>query len=224
MKINHRETRNTLGTVTQKGNTIRGYAAVFNRLSENLGDFREVIQPGAFDRVLLDDCKCLFNHDSNLILGRSKNGKGTLKLGIDQTGLWYQVELPDTQAGRDLKVSLERGDVDQSSFGFTIAVDRWSKGADGLPLRTVVRVSRLFDVSPVVSPAYPDTAVALVRMKQAGITRDSGNDLLTCPYEAKLRLIKLGPTPTLPVAPPTNRRNSLAEAEARLAALASRRQ
>lgn len=149
---------------------VRGYAAVFSRQSENMGGSRrqlfEVIEPGAFDDVLKDDVRALFNHDSNLILARSKAGAGTLALGADETGLWYEFTPPDTQAGRDLAVSLERGDVDQSSFAFTVEKDdqRWDETTEGdvtRVLRTIKKVSRLYDVSPVTYPAYPDATVAL---------------------------------------------------------------
>jgi len=150
---------------------VFGYAAKFNVESENLGSneyqFREVIMPGAFDDVLNDDVRALFNHDNNLILARSKNGEGTLKLGIDEVGLWYEFEAPDTQAGRDLMTSIERGDIDQSSFSFRVAENGqiWEEKQIGdgamMAKRTITKVSRLYDVSPVTSPAYPDATVAL---------------------------------------------------------------
>ena len=157
-------------------NRIRGYAAVFNQESENLGnnntyDFREVLSPDAFNDVLNDDVRALFNHDPNLLLARSKAGTGTLSLGIDETGLWYEFDAPDTQYARDLLVSLQRGDVDQSSFGFTVNKDgeTWEETErDGVSYikRTITRVSRLYDVSPVTYPAYPDTTVALRSLEE----------------------------------------------------------
>ena len=107
------------------GNIVFGYAAKFNTRSNNLGgesyQFYETILPGAFDDVLNDDVRALFNHEAELILARSKNGQGTLRYGVDNVGLWYEFEAPDTQVGRDLLVSLRRGDIDQSSFSFTVA-------------------------------------------------------------------------------------------------------
>jgi len=149
---------------------VRGYAAIFNSRSTNLGgenvEFYESISPCAFDDVMGDDVRALFNHDSNLILARSKGGKGTLRVGTDTRGLWYEFEAPDTQAGRDLMVSLERGDVDQSSFAFQVGKDgqEWQKRMEGEKIiyeRTIKRVKRLMDVSPVTYPAYPDATVAL---------------------------------------------------------------
>lgn len=149
---------------------VRGYAAVFGKRSDNLGgesyQVFEVIEPGAFDDVLKDDVRALFNHDANLILARSKGGAGTLSLGVDEQGLWYEFEAPDTQAGRDLLVSLARGDVDQSSFAFTINRDgqKWVEVTEGdktIATRTIKKVTRLYDVSPVTYPAYPDASAAL---------------------------------------------------------------
>lgn len=139
--------------------TISGYAAVFNRHSENMG-FIEQIAPGAFDSVLNDDVRALFNHDPNYILGRTK--AGTLRLFQDETGLKYEFDAPDSQTIQDLVIKpIQRGDVNQSSFGFSIAEngDKWEE-RDGVYYRTITKVSRLFDVSPVTFPAYPDATVA----------------------------------------------------------------
>ena len=155
---------------------VFGYAAKFNSRSENLGSegyqFYEIILPGAFDGVLLDDVRALLNHESSAILARSKNGIGSLSLGVDATGLWYEFEAPDTQVGRDLMTSLKRGDIDQSSFSFTVSRDgeSWesSQNGDGpiVNVRTISKVSRLYDVSPVTYPAYPDATVALRSLEQ----------------------------------------------------------
>lgn len=152
-----------------RGNTVFGYAAKFNTKSENLGSkdyqFYETIMPGAFDDVLNDDVRALFNHESELILARSKGGQGTLKIGVDNVGLWYEFESPDTQLGRDLLVSLQRGDIDQSSFSFSVSKDgqKWVETQDGdgptVVLRTITKIDRLYDVSPVTYPAYEDTEV-----------------------------------------------------------------
>lgn len=149
--------------------TVFGYAAKFDTMSNNLGSenvqFFEIIKPGAFDDVLNDDVRALFNHEPDLILARSKAGQGTLKIGVDAVGLWYEFEAPDTQAGRDLLVSLERGDIDQSSFSFTVSKDgqSWEQKQDGdgpvIYTRTITKVSRLYDVSPVTYPAYEETEV-----------------------------------------------------------------
>ena len=138
---------------------IVGHAAVFDSLSEDLGGFREKIAPGAFKRALKEqqDVRALFNHDPNVVLGRTKNG--TLRLEEDDDGLLSEIDPPDTQVARDLMVSMERGDVDQMSFGFVTKKDEWEE-TEGGDIRTLLDVD-LYDVSPVTFPAYPDTDVAV---------------------------------------------------------------
>lgn len=151
---------------------LSGYAAVFNSDSEDLGGFVEQIAPGAFSQVLASstlDCRCLLNHDPSLILGRTTSG--TLRLHQDSQGLFYECDVPDTGAGRDVLVSAERGDINQSSFGFRVADDdgaeQWydKNGREVSPwsyegVRRIVRkVSELFDVSPVTYPAYTASSV-----------------------------------------------------------------
>jgi HK97 family phage prohead protease len=144
---------------------LSGYAAVFNSDSEDLGGFTEQIAPGAFRDVLASaslDCRCLLNHDPNMLLGRTPN---TLRLRQDSHGLFYECDIPDTNAGRDVLVSAERGDISQSSFGFTVAdeqwfdlsgnkTDKWSGSR-----RLITKVGSLFDVSPVTYPAYQASSV-----------------------------------------------------------------
>jgi hypothetical protein len=138
-----------------------GHAAVFNQLSEDLGGFREQIAPGAFaEAIESDDVRALFNHDPNFVLGR--NMAKTLKLAEDARGLAIEIDLPDTQSVRDLVVApIARGDVTQMSFGFSVRPNgqNWAQDDDGQTIRTLTRV-RLFDVSPVTFPAYPQTDIA----------------------------------------------------------------
>lgn len=136
---------------------IVGYSAVFNKLSEDLGGFREIISPGAFKNTIKkDDIRALVDHDSSRILGR--NTAGTLTLAEDKTGLLVEITPPDTQIGRDIVTSIERGDVTGMSFGFRTISDAWST-VDEEEIRELREV-KLFDVSPVTFPAYPDTTVA----------------------------------------------------------------
>lgn len=159
---NHPNQETRLGTVEIRSddgeNRISGYAAKFNTLSENLGGFRETIQVGAFDHVLVDDVRALFNHSPSMILGRTK--AGTLHLEADAIGLRYCIDPPDTQYARDLHKSIRRGDVTQSSFAFQVDRDDWQEDDDGRIIRTIKTIKRLFDISPVTYPAYPDTSVA----------------------------------------------------------------
>lgn len=136
---------------------IKGYAAVFNKLSENLGGFFEKIDPGAFtNSISKDDIRALFNHDTNYILGRTKSG--TLTLAEDEKGLSIEIDPPDTTYAHDLQESIKRGDISQMSFGFTVIKDMWEFMTGKDPVRTLQEV-KLFDVSPVVFPAYPQTSV-----------------------------------------------------------------
>jgi len=144
---------------------IRGYAAIFNSRSENLGGFVEIIAPGAFENVLGDDVRALFNHDANLVLGRTKSG--TCRLHVDATGLAYEIDPPDTQVAHDLIESLRRGDVDQSSFAFSVRREDQTWSDDAIPVRTIKRIAKLYDVSPVTYPAYPDTSVAARELERA---------------------------------------------------------
>ena len=154
----HREFR--MENAEYKGNTIRGYAAVYNSDSEWMGGFYEQIEAGAFDSVLENDVRAYFNHDENLLLGRVSSG--TLRIGTDKRGLFYEVDLPNTTYANDLVELMKRGDVNQSSFAFLIEKDRWEQRG-GVTYRIIEKVSRLLDVSPVAQPAYPDATSELKR-------------------------------------------------------------
>lgn len=145
---------------------IRGHAAVFNRLSEDLGGFREQIKPGAFsEAVIQDDVRALWNHDSNYVLGRNRSG--TLRMVEDSEGLAVEIDPPDTQFARDLMVSMRRGDVSQMSFQFMVPKggQSWANDSNGQSIRTLTKL-RLLDVSPVTYPAYPQTDVAVRALKE----------------------------------------------------------
>lgn len=134
-----------------------GYASVFNTDAVIAGLFRERIAPGAFTRAIAeDDVRALFNHDPNFVLGRTTSK--TLTLSEDDRGLRYDVEPPDTQWARDLMVSVGRGDVSQSSFGFSVVREEWKEPENRaeLPTRTILE-AKLYDVSPVTYPAYEET-------------------------------------------------------------------
>jgi HK97 family phage prohead protease len=151
------------------GNTIRGYAAVYNSDSEWMGGFYEQIERGAFDDVLNDDVRAYFNHDENLLLGRVSSG--TLRIGTDARGLFYEVDLPNTTYANDLVELMKRGDVNQSSFAFLIDADRWEQRG-GKTYRIIEKVSRLLDVSPVAQPAYPDATSELKKRDLETETKD----------------------------------------------------
>lgn len=141
-----------------EGRTVEGYASVFNSMSEDLGGFREIILPGAFKNALNDDVRALYNHDSNYLLARTTSG--TLELKEDDKGLYYRFEMPNTSYGNDLLELYRRGDLTQSSFGFTVDKDSW-RMEEGQHIRYIESVSSLFDVSAVVYPAYVQASSGL---------------------------------------------------------------
>lgn len=152
--------------------TIRGYAAVYNKDSQNFGPFIERIAPGAFDDVLNDDVVALFNHDPNLPLARSGAG---LRIGSDNTGLFYEFDAPNTTVGNDLLANVRSGVIKQSSFAFTVKEHKRTVRNGQPDLRTIIKVERLYDVSPVTYPAYPDTTVAARYLKE--MIADNSKDL-----------------------------------------------
>jgi len=153
-----------VGDGTTEPMMLQGYAAIFGSYSHDLGGFREKIKPGAFQRAISEkqDVRFLMNHDPNVVLGRTKSG--TLVLREDDKGLFFRVNLPDTQAARDLHTSIGRGDMDQCSFSFKV-VDggqTWGEDKDSSGYFATREVSNvdLFDVSAVTYPAYEDTSVS----------------------------------------------------------------
>ena len=145
------------GATAEDSGKIVGYAAVFGRSSVDLGGFTEEIAPGAFRKAIEeDDIRALVDHDSSRIVGRLS--AGTLRLSEDEVGLRMEIDLPNTTVGRDLRESVERGDITGASFGFQTVSDEW-RMQDGEHHR-VLKDVRLFDVGPVTFPAYPDTEVA----------------------------------------------------------------
>lgn len=136
---------------------IEGYPAVFNRSSVPLWFGTEEIAAGAFaDTIAADDIRALFNHEPNLVIGR--NTAKTLTLREDSVGLNMNVNVAPTTYGKDLMISTRRKDVTQGSIGFRTLDDSWAM-KDGEPHRTLRKV-KLYDVSPVTFPAYPDTDVS----------------------------------------------------------------
>jgi uncharacterized protein len=137
--------------------TIGGYAALFNRLSQNLGGFVEDVRSSAFNKSRGDGfpgVMARYNHDDNMLLGTSD--ARTLRLVVDETGLDYSVDAPQSRA--DVFELVERGDVRQSSFAFVAYEDEWAMTDQGFPKRSLLSV-RLVDVAPVNIPAYLDTSV-----------------------------------------------------------------
>jgi HK97 family phage prohead protease len=150
---------------------IGGIAAVVNSVTD-LGYFEEVITPGAFDYALSReyDIRCLFNHESELILGRTK--ANTCNVFVNADGNLEYTWIPDYENPTHMSVvrSIMRGDITQSSFAFTIKEQSWSDSTKygTMGKRTITQIDELFDVSPVTYPAYSDTeddARSIVKMR-----------------------------------------------------------
>lgn len=141
---------------------IVGYALLFNVRSVQLGDFTEVIMPEALNDEILkrSDVLALLNHDiSRGVLARSRNGEGSLTLTIDEKGLKYEFDAPNTALGDELLEGIKRGDISNSSFSFLVKNDEWQQTEEGGYLRIIHEFDQLFDISPVYQPAYSETSV-----------------------------------------------------------------
>lgn len=141
---------------------IEGYAMVFNSLSNDLGGFREIIEQGAITEELIknSDILCLMNHDIKRgVLARSYQGRGSLKLEIDEHGLHYSFDAPNTDLGDEVLEGIRRGDISKCSFAFVCGEDNWTKDENGEYIRHVKKIKKLYDVSLVYHPAYEETEV-----------------------------------------------------------------
>ena len=136
--------------------TVTGYAALYNTRSVDLGGFEEVLEPGCFDEAMENnpDVFALFNHHPDSILARSTSG--TLRLSLDEKGLAYSFEMPNTTIGNDLSVLMERGDIRGSSFAFVTGKAEFRSDDNGKSVRHVSKIkASIHDVSVVSTPAYP---------------------------------------------------------------------
>jgi uncharacterized protein len=182
------EIRQTEARLSADGTKLIGYAAVFNQLSEDMGNWRERLAPGAFKNVNDGaDVRALWQHDSAFVLGRTK--AETLAVTQDEVGLRVVIQPPDAQWAKDAVESIRRGDVDQMSFAFTVPQggDRWDK-QDGLWIRTVLE-AQLFEVSPVTFPAYPQTSIGAREMSVD--IPDSAPEDLRVNSRARLAIMRL---------------------------------
>jgi uncharacterized protein len=146
---------------------LSGHAAVFGEPSEPFPWGRQLIAPGAFSGSLRqDDVRCLWNHNSNIVLGRTRSG--TLELAEDVMGLAFELRVPDTQLVRDMVVApIERGDVQGCSFACDVLEKRWHTRG-GIDYQTLTAV-RLIEISPVTFPAFPQTDVSLNARTHEGL-------------------------------------------------------
>ena len=155
---------------------IYGYAARFEELSEDLGGWREIIDPAFFDGVIANDVRALWQHDPSYVLGRT--AAGTAWLTLDEAGLLYEAEPSAAQWAQDALASIERGDVSESSFSFMVAEDRWDV-VGNVVIRRLLKAERLYDVSPVTFPAYPTTSISVsqraAELRAQFLAADSNN-------------------------------------------------
>ncbi|MCG2355693.1 HK97 family phage prohead protease [Staphylococcus epidermidis] len=150
----------TINAVDDDKMIVEGYALRFNTLSNDLGGFVETISPEALKEADLSDVRCYFDHDTSKVLGRTTSE--TLELNVDDEGLYFRCQLPNTTYAKDVYESIRRGDINQCSFGFVLDEngDSFEKREDGLFKRTLNKIKSLWDVSIVSVPAYNDTDVA----------------------------------------------------------------
>ena len=172
MDENKKEIRNTISDVIisdeENSRIVEGYAILFNTPSDGLV-FEEIIEPRALDGVIgKSNVFALLNHDTQRgILARSRKGKGTLSLEIDEKGLKYRFSAPNTTLGDELLEYIKRGDINESSFAFSVNKDLWEKKENGTWKRTIKEIEYLYDVSPVYDAAYSKTSVYTRGMEDA---------------------------------------------------------
>lgn len=162
-----KEIRNISNYIKRSDDTSRlveGTAIVFDSNSEDMG-FIERILPTAIneDVIKKSDVFAYLNHDASRgVLARSRYGKGSLQLDLQEDGLHYRFDAPQTPLGDELLSYLTRGEITTSSFAFSLPKeggDRWYRSEDGVLHRDILKIERLYDVSPVFTPAYEATSV-----------------------------------------------------------------
>jgi HK97 family phage prohead protease len=168
---------------------VEGVAAVVNQTATIGGWFDERIEAGAFDDVMQsEECVCAINHDPSLVMARNKK---TMELFLTSEGhLGYRATFPDTEMGRHYHNSIKRGDIEKSSFAFTLARDghSWSWGENGEnDLRTITKIARLLDVSPVTYPAYSGTSSAARSMHESARSEAAQGAEKESDYKLELR-------------------------------------
>ena len=156
-----RNIHNTIKRANEDSRLVEGVAIVFNSDSQDMGYIEQISNEAVdADTIARSDVFAFLNHDEGRgVLARSRYGKGTLNLSLERDGLHYSFEAPKTQLGDELLSYLSRGEITTSSFAFTVAEngDEWHRDENGILRRTIKKIDRLFDVSPVFEPAYLST-------------------------------------------------------------------
>lgn len=167
------------------GRTVSGYAVRFETESVNMG-FVEIIKRGAIteETIKTSDVFALLNHNENTVLARSNHGVGSLTLTVDNDGVYYEFEAPNTANGDELLEHIKRGEISQSSFAFTVSnedgAETWTKRSDGVIVRQINKIARLYDISPVYQPAYESTTCskrALEKLSELNKDMEDNKDL-----------------------------------------------
>lgn len=149
---------------------IEGYFSVFNSEYPLWEGASEIVKPGAFTNSVSGDVRALINHDSSLVLGRTK--AGTLALRQDERGLWGSIRINrDDVDAMNLYARVQRGDVDQCSFGFDIKRETFVDLGDGKCRWEIEEVDPLYEVSVCTFPAYTETSVSARKQDLAEIEK-----------------------------------------------------
>lgn len=150
--------------VQSSGRTVSGYAVVFDSLSHDLGGFREIIRKGAITQELIEKSDIFANweHNNSYVLGRLRNGKGNIKMRVDEHGLFFEFELPETAKGDEVLSYINRGELDECSFCFSLdfsdpGCERWDINSDGSQIREILKIDGLYDIALCFNGAYPAT-------------------------------------------------------------------
>ena len=157
--MDNKETRSLPLPSDGENRNVSGFAANF--MEYDLGSFRERIERSAFDNLDNYDIHALYNHDYGQVLARRNKGKGTLDLQVNDEGLYFAFELPDTATGNEVRTLVSRGDVDQASWAFTVKKEEWIDVRSEKPLRVIKEVGEIFDISLTPRGANPTTSAAL---------------------------------------------------------------
>lgn len=166
------------------GRLVSGYAVRFDCESLNMG-FVEIIHRGSItdETIAQSDVFALLNHNENTVLARSNHGTGSLSLKVDNDGVYYEFEAPQTANGDELLEHIKRGEISQSSFAFSVSPDegseKWTKRTDGVIQRDIYKIARLYDISPVYQPAYTETTCSKRALDKIDELNNMTNDELT---------------------------------------------
>lgn len=184
MNTDNKEIRKAEVRAAETGRLVSGYAVRFDVESVNIG-FVEIIHRGAItnETIAESDVFALLNHNEQTVLARSNHGTGSLSLKVDENGVFYEFESPQTIYGDELLEHIKRGEISQSSFAFTVSPEdgseKWTKRSDGVIQRDIYKIGRLYDISPVYQPAYESTTCSKRALEKLDEIQNMDKDELT---------------------------------------------